>query len=438
MEPRLQNRYAILVQQHVHAAGFLNAGPSAPADQNTAMAATQAAWRFLHNERITLPALAEPLQQVAQRWRSEHPAAWALIIHDWSALSYPTHASKKDRKSHGSPYSHGYDLGTLLLVDGGNGDPVAPIEMELTTSHAVYSTRTPPPDQAGSRLDNVRGAMQSVLGLGLGERVLHVIDREADSLACYRQWQADGRCFLVRTDDDRRVRWQDQDLPLVEIQRQLQKDGQFQRSREVVYRGRPAVQHLAETSVILDRPAWRNRRRGGKVLHERVCGEPITLRLIISRVCDEQGETVALWYLFSNVPAEIAAETVAQWYYWRWRIESFFKLLKSAGQAVEEWQQESGEAIAKRLLVAAMACVVVWKLERAAAPEAISFRTFLVRLSGRQMKYGKTYTAPAILAGLWTYLSMLDALDLYNPDELRAMKTHLQFVAPNTATPAPP
>ena len=56
---------------------------------------------------------------------------------------------------------------------------------------------------------------------------------------------------------------------------------------------------------------------------------------------------------------------MALWYYWRWRIESYFKLLKSAGQQVEAWQQGTAEAIAKRLVVASMACVVVWRLARA-------------------------------------------------------------------------
>jgi len=53
--------------------------------------------------------------------------------------------------------------------------------------------------------------------------------------------------------------------------------------------------------------------------------------------------------------------------------QSFFKLLKSAGHQVEHWQQETAEAIAKRLLVATMACVVVWQLARSAEPEASAF-----------------------------------------------------------------
>ena len=74
---------------------------------------------------------------------------------------------------------------------------------------------------------------------------------------------------------------------------------------------------------------------------------------------------------------------IAQWYYWRWKIESFFKLLKSAGHSIEQWQQETAAAIAKRLLVATMACVVVWQLARSEEPEASTLRQLLVRLNGR-------------------------------------------------------
>ena len=59
----------------------------------------------------------------------------------------------------------------------------------------------------------------------------------------------------------------------------------------------------------------------------------------------------------SNVMA-MDASTLALWY-WRWQIECFFKLLKSAGHELESWQQESALAIAKSLLVASMACVTV-------------------------------------------------------------------------------
>src|SRR4029077_13051760 len=102
------------------------------------------------------------------------------------------------------------------------------------------------------------------------------------------------------------------------------------------------------------------------------------------------------------------------------------------GHEVEHWQQETATAITARLLVAAMACVLVWRLERRATPEAISFRAFLVRLSGRQMKHGKTHTAPALLAGLYVYLAMLEVLNDHSIEELRAMKRHLRLDNPDT------
>jgi len=104
--------------------------------------------------------------------------------------------------------------------------------------------------------------------------------------------------------------------------------------------------------------------------------------------------------------------------------QSFFKLLKSAGQHVEQWQQETAEAIAKRLLVAAQACVLVWALARATAPAAEPPRALLIRLSGRLMKRHQPYTAPALLAGLWVLLAMVSVLDDYSVADLRRVAAH--------------
>src|SRR5437879_4946785 len=133
--------------------------------------------------------------------------------------------------------------------------------------------------------------------------------------------------------------------------------------------------------------------------------------------------------LLSNVPAAWAtAEQLAFCYYWRWRIESFFKLLKSHGQQLEQWQQETGPAIARRLLVAAMACVVVWQLQADQSPEAAELKDLLVRLSGRQTKRKRPHTAPALLAGLWVLLSMLALLEHYDLDRLKALASRIPYL----------
>jgi hypothetical protein len=44
-----------------------------------------------------------------------------------------------------------------------------------------------------------------------------------------------------------------------------------------------------------------------------------------------------------------------------------------------------------------MACVVVWQLLADRSPQAREFKNVLVRLSGRQTKWGRPHTAPALL-----------------------------------------
>jgi hypothetical protein len=432
-DPRLQRRYRQLVQEHLHVSDSLAAGIHALATPELAggFAAVLGAHRFLNNDRVSLPALVEPLHDVARSWRQQHSTTWGLVIHDWSALKYPRHASKHDQTRLSHRRDRGYELTTLLLVEGDDGGPVAPLELRLRCQSGVFSTRSPAPSRKAFRIDEVLPSMQAVAALGVGGPLVHVIDREADGLAHYRSWQADGHHFLVRAKGSRKVRWQGEEVTLAELSQRLRQQGKFRQCRPVRYQGEEAVQHVAEAEVVLDRPAWRKRRRGGGVVNERVPGPPITLRLVISRVCDSNGQTLAIWYLLTNVPASVDTATVALWYYWRWRIESLFKLLKSAGHHVEQWQQRDGEAIARRLLVAAMACALVWRVQRQTSPEAESLRALLVQLSGRQMKWGRGSTAPALLAGLWVLLAMLEALERHSVEELYRFKDLVLGTAPD-------
>src|SRR5262249_6027155 len=77
--------------------------------------------------------------------------------------------------------------------------------------------------------------------------------------------------------------------------------------------------------------------------------------------------------------------------------------------------------IAKRLLVAAQACVVIWALMRCEDSHSDSLRRFLMRLSGRMTKPGVEYTAPALFDGMHNLLAIADALDQYPVAEIRHM-----------------
>jgi hypothetical protein len=424
LEKRLQDRYRLLVMQHLRAASPLTPGLSALPAVASAFASTQAAWRFYANDRTTLPALAQPLLDAARQAIAQARPDWGLVLHDQSSLAYGGHASKADLIPL-RPCGLGYELTSALLVDGNSGDPIAPLELRLRAAGSVHSSRVPAPVPDTPWLDEILATMQAAQAAVPDCRLVHILDREGDSVGHYRDWAADGRTFLVRADALPRVRWQDEDPPLGEVARRLSAGGAFRFSREVMFHGQRARQEVAETAVVLARRACHQRWRGGKRLRRIVSGPPLPLRLVVSRVCGAGGDVLAEWLLLTNVSAEVSAETVALWYYWRWRIESYFKLLKSAGQQLENWQQETAAALAKRLVVASMACVVVWRLARAEGPEAAAARAALVRLSGRQMGRGKEFTAPALLAGLWVLLAGLAAVEQYGVDRLRAMRRQI-------------
>ncbi|MGG2143384.1 hypothetical protein [Symbiopectobacterium sp. RP] len=92
---------------------------------------------------------------------------------------------------------------------------------------------------------------------------------------------------------------------------------------------------IGETSVIITRTA--KAKRKDKNTGRRVKVQPgvaLTLRLVVVRLTDTHGKFIGCWTLLTNVSNELTSAEVACWYYWRWGIESFFKLLKGAGHDV--------------------------------------------------------------------------------------------------------
>lgn len=418
MEPRLQRRYEQLVKQHLANTDEVAAGLRALPTTAGSFAAAQAAWRFYRNPRVSLAQLAEPIRASARQVVATDCEQFALAVHDWSGLSFNHHRSKADRTVLHHPQELGYELQTVLVLSDRTGRPLAPVYQGVRAADGVHRTRSEKLLPRRAHLDEVGLTMQHVEGLGLGKKVVHVIDCEADSVLHLRRWHRKKYACVVRADQGRRVLFEGRDVRLDEVLAALQ--DQFHFSREVEFKGRQAKQYVAETVVTLHRTAKLHRVRNGRRVRKYVKGKPLTVRLVVSEVRDEMGQVLARWLLWTNL-AEVRAETIALWYYWRWRIESYFKLLKSAGPHVEQWPQETAEAMAKRLLVAAPACVVVWTLARSNEPEAEPARALLVRLSGRLMKRKKPFTEPALLAGLWVLLAMLDALDRYSVVEIKQM-----------------
>jgi hypothetical protein len=372
-----------------------------------------AAWRFYKNPRTTFTRLAAPLLQAASDSAALRCGRFALVPLDWSKLNYRLHPSKTDRTQIGHVHEVGYKLLSALLLSDIDGQPLAPLCAQLETAEGLLSSRFDRPRPVGSAVDDLAPVMGFVAEQPLGKRPVFIIDAQANSVDHFRKWDKRRWLYLVRTDGKRYARLGGEggeELRLSGIAERLGQQQAFERVREIEYEGSKVWQYVAEAAVVMDRPAYQSRTINGKRRQRNIPGKALPLRLIVTELRDEGGEVLERWYLLSNVPAEVQAATIALWYCWRWKIESFYKLLKSAGQQLDHWQQENGRFILKRLLVASMACVLAWRLAHSQAPQAEEAREFVMRLSGRQVEHGKKYTLEGLLAGMWVLLAMAAVL----------------------------
>lgn len=384
-------------------------------DSTTSFAHTQGLWRFLHNDAVGLAQLSEPVMALA---RAETPLScdeYVLSVHDWSRLNYYRHPSKRDRVQMTHKTDVGYELQSTILVSDRDGMPIAVPTLNLVCSKGVLSSSSGGVEETQSHLDELTKRIHWLEEQRLGKPLVHIVDREGDSVGHLRQWK--DRHWIIRVKAGSTLRWEKKNHKASVIGEALS----YTREREVLYKGKRAFQWIGEASVELARKAKPSAKKaqGQRVLP--IAGEVLPVRLVVSRVCDDKGTVLAQWYLLSNLPANVAAERIALWYYFRWQIESFFKLLKEAGHQLESWLQETAEAVAKRLLIAAQACAVVWRLMRKEGAYADKVRTFLVRLSGRQMKRSRPVTPTALMDGFFIFLTMLETLQHYPLDELKNM-----------------
>ena len=342
----LQDAYAILIKGFGKTGSSTAPGPGATVAGLKPASFAQKLWRFCVDPRVEESALIEPMHEAVRQEVARRPGV-LLAIHDWSTLSFGGHPSKTDRATLTHATDVGYDLATVLMVRGDDGAPIAPVLVSLTTADGVLSTRDDVPAADVCHIDQVRGAMQHVRDLGFGATVVHVIDREADSVNHWRQWSGRRPSGV----GPRR-------RPQGPLRRARDLAGRDRRAAPPArapsrtpgrhcYHGRKARLFVAEAEVVLHRPGKRNE---GKKKVE-IPGPPLPLRLVVTEVRDREGRVLARWLLLTNVPADLAdAATIATWYYFRWRIESLHKLLKSSGWQLEGWLQRNGERLMIKLL----------------------------------------------------------------------------------------
>jgi len=294
----------------------------------------------------------------------------------------------------------GYELQASLLIDSRNGHPLAPLGMNLRTEDGLYQCREVEVQPEQPHLTQLLEMVEWQESLRLSKTLVHIVDREADSASHLREL-SQGCLWLTRSKKGSTL-WHDGRFKtLDEIGKKLTQEP----VDTVTIRGKEGLLFVAETEVTLQRKS------------EKTIDEPPKARMVLSLVTDIHGKELARWYLLTNV-WDVSATEIATWYCWRWNIESWFKLLKSDGFQMEKWQQTTGKAIFRRLIVSSMACTMALRLYNDESEGSQALKLFLVKLSGRVTKRSKPVTLPALLAGLWLFIQMSEVMVSYSAEEI--------------------
>jgi hypothetical protein len=211
----------------------------------------------------------------------------------------------------------------------------------------INPTRVPIEQKESMRwLDNLRLSTELA---GAPERCVHVGDRESDIYELYCLAEDLGTNFLVRSCVDRLA--EDGRTTIAKVMAEVQSSG----THEVRFRDAQGKDHRAVLSVrhatMTVRPPIGKQR---KYRHQ-------DLQIIHAEELDPpEGRPPVFWKLITNLPVETHADAInkLEWYALRWKIETFFRTLKT-GCRIEELRLATANRLANCI---ALCCVLAWRV----------------------------------------------------------------------------
>ena len=211
----------------------------------------------------------------------------------------------------------------------------------------INPTRVPIEEKESMRwLDNLRLSTELT---GAPERCVHIGDRESDIYELYCLAEELGTGFLVRSCVDRLA--ENGGTTIAKVMAEVQSSG----THEVRFRDAQGKDHCAVLSVkhatMTVRPPIgkqkKYRHQDLQIIHAEELNPP-------------EGRAPVFWKLITNLPVATHADAVHKldWYALRWKIETFFRTLKT-GCRIEELRLATADRLANCI---ALCCVVAWRV----------------------------------------------------------------------------
>jgi len=436
-------------------------------------------YRFLDNDKIPVSAMREARAQVVLE--SMPTDSEVLIVHDVTLLDYSRHNSKQDRRPIGDHGGMGYEYVPSLAVDFESGDVIGVLhdtlvddkgpddqddyDYDYEPSFADFS-----PKEKKRLKENHRHQMavriNALAPLLVGRKAVHVADREFDDIFLLDRCVENQADFVIRSSALRNVQvprydWLDEKaITSKQAGHPLEEDHVYAGMDQLVktvplrpYKNLPLdsqgrvvdnnkAKRFARLSVgafclVLYRDAKRNKRYAKTP-------RPVTVNVVVIRECHPpKGAKPVFWVLLTSLPVETLEQQVriGRMYELRWRVEAFFKLLKS-GYKIEKTRFDSGRKTAKLLVVLSLAAMIVLKLKRQLGlahegkvddknykkikhamqnlndpeiPVKLRLFAYMVKLGGWLGRKNDPIGPTIIMRGLMEILAVLDAMEKYKP-----------------------
>lgn len=381
------------------------------------------AYRFYGNQAVGLPLLYQgchaalrQLAPVGQR---------VYIAHDLSTVDYSSHNAKKDRVPVGDGRGRGYELYCALVLDS-SGRPLGPAVQELRTAVGVLSSLVPsetplamaqiPTYDVTSDYAQIERAISALCTILPDRERVHILDAHFDELQFERFVAEMNEAFVLRA-----FQWQ----RVVRLSNGLEstlgkasKELSLQLRGEVERDGKRYEMWAGERKVTFEGKSLRGVKKGKAKPKE---GKPVEMRVVVTEL-RRAGKTEHRWVLLTKMTDPL--EQIVQIYLWRWRIERLFFFTK-VGLRLEQWQQQCGEKIARRLAVASLAAMVLYQVEGATEPEMVELRRWLATRGGWLGRKKDAIGPLVLMRGLAQCIGALSLLEQLGAEGVRAMGAQL-------------
>jgi len=373
---RLRGQCQQLIRVLAHDAEELAANAAALADGQIGFETSSRLWRDLADDNTGSQAVAHKLLVLAKTETGLACNNHVLAISGKTELT----ASRS---------GDAYALQSSVLLSDRDGMPLAAPHQLLSTAITAAAN--------GAVATPALRQLAWMHGQDFGKPVVHLLDK-MPAPGLIESWQAGGMSWLARARGATCVLDGAARTSLAQLAQRLV----FDAPQAMLYKGKPAQQMLAETTVAL--PGEKRRDAAA-----------FKLRCVAVRIVDpHSGKLLAGWYLLANLAPSATASQLAAWACWKQAADPYYKLLKKAVQQLDACTEPGDSQMQKRLLVAAQVSTTIWRLAHNRDSWSGAARALLAQLAGHRIRAGAVSPASmaALFEGFGKLVAVLDALAL--------------------------